>query len=97
MDENIVKHEYGHTIQERILGPIYISNIAIPSIIYCQYHNITNQPYDTYFSVPWERTAEWLGRAKNSSSGYKKYSLIWGIAENILGPIVIPYYFEYGY
>ena len=30
-----VKHELGHTIQSKILGPLYLIVIGIPSIIYC--------------------------------------------------------------
>jgi|GEM_PF-3504122 len=29
--EDIYFHEYGHTIQSRILGPLYTSKIAVPS------------------------------------------------------------------
>ena len=31
----IVKHELGHTIQSKILGPLYLIVIGIPSITYC--------------------------------------------------------------
>lgn len=34
-DGNDIKHEYGHSIQERILGPAFYSRIAIPSVITC--------------------------------------------------------------
>ena len=30
-----VKHELGHTIQSKILGPLYLIVIGIPSITYC--------------------------------------------------------------
>lgn len=30
-----VKHELGHTIQSKILGPLYLIIIGIPSITYC--------------------------------------------------------------
>ena len=99
-----VKHEYGHTVQERILGPIaYLLNIAIPSVTYYWYDTAYNASMSDdernlhYFSMPWERTAEWLGHASNPSLGYKSGSLPWGIVENLLGPIVIPFYFLFGY
>ena len=99
-----VKHEYGHTVQERILGPIaYLLNIAIPSVTYYWYDTAYNASMSDderdlhYFSMPWERTAEWLGHASNPRLGYKSGSLPWGIVENLLGPIVIPFYFLFGY
>jgi hypothetical protein len=30
---DMFRHEYGHTIQSRILGPLYLSHVAIPSLI----------------------------------------------------------------
>lgn len=32
---DILSHEYGHTIQSLILGPLYFPIIAIPSMIWC--------------------------------------------------------------
>ena len=45
--------------------------------------------------MPWERTADWLGGVGRAS--YKKGALTWAIAENLLGPSVIPFYFWFGY
>ena len=88
-------HEYGHSIQERFLGPAYWTRIAIPSVIYNKFGSDKNIDY---YSTPWERTADWLGCVKgNRGAGYKKGSLAWAIAENLLGPIVIPFYFWFGY
>ena len=49
-----------------------------------------------YYSTPWERTADFFGGVKRSD-GYKKGSLGWSIAQLLLGPIVIPFYFMFGY
>lgn len=27
------RHEYGHTLQSRLVGPLYLSHIALPSLI----------------------------------------------------------------
>ena len=90
-----LKHEYGHSIQERIMGTAYWYKIAIPSLINNKFGS--NKNYD-YYSMPWERTADWLGGVKgNRGVGYKKGSLGWGIAENIFGPAVIILYFLLGY
>ena len=94
-DETDIMHEYGHSIQERFLGPAYWTRIAIPSVIYNKFGSNKNI---NYYSTPWERTADWLGGVKgNRGVGYKKGSLAWAIAENLLGPIVIPFYFWFGY
>lgn len=45
--------------------------------------------------MPWERTADWLGGVNQGN--YKKGSLVWGITENLLGPIVIPFYLLFGF
>ena len=92
-----LNHEWGHNMQELIFGEaLYITNVAIPSAIYCAYDAyVGGAPYD-YYSMPWERVADWLGGV-NRSCGYKDKSLAWGIVENILGPIVIPFYFLLGY
>ena len=46
--------------------------------------------------MPWERTAEFIGGVQRDE-GYKKGSLAWGIAENVLGPSVIPTYMIFAY
>ena len=49
-----VKHEYGHTVQESILGfSKYVRYIAIPSL---KHRDPTN-----YYSNPWELTADLFG------------------------------------
>ncbi|QVK19272.1 hypothetical protein KHQ81_06125 [Mycoplasmatota bacterium] len=73
-DKSTLKHEWGHSIQERILGPLYIPRIAIPSVI--NYYR--NPSEKEYYSAPWERTADWFGGV-NRSSGYNKGSLPLGI------------------
>ena len=95
-DNNALHHEYGHSIQEQKLKTKYISRIAIPSVLYYFYDIRNNGNNYDYYSTPWERTADWLGGVQYNE-GYKKNSLKWGLAENIIGPIVIPFYFIFGY
>ena len=78
------------------MGSTYLLTIAAPSAIYCWYDDITNGSDINYYSMPWERTADWLGGV-NRSCGYKTGSLAWAIAENVLGPVAIPVYFLFGY
>jgi len=51
--ETTIKHEYGHSIQERMLGLFYWPNIAIPSVIYNKYDEIMDAPSIDYYSMPW--------------------------------------------
>jgi hypothetical protein len=96
ISETTLRHEYGHSVQERILRKKYLSTVAIPSVSYYWYDVVTNGSSYDYYSTPWERTADWLGGV-NRSCGYKKGSLAWGIVENILGPVVIPVYLLFGF
>ena len=67
--EQTIKHEWGHAVQETLLGyDSYISRIAIPSVIGC----LSNK--DNYYSQPWERSAEFFGGA--SSEAYVEGSEI---------------------
>lgn len=94
-DETDIMHEYGHSIQERLMGPLYWTRIAIPSVINNAFGS--NEILD-YYSMPWERTADLLGGVKeNRGYGYKSGSLAWAITENLLGPGIIPFYFYFGY
>ena len=60
-----IQHEYGHNIQEMILGIFYWPCVVIPSVI--NYHigdylNYEEELRDKmYYSKIWERTADWLG------------------------------------
>ena len=85
-----LQHEWGHGVQERLLGGGYLVTIAVPSVLYCIFGS------GGYYSTPWERTADFFGGVKRSD-GYKKGSLGWSIAQLLLGPIVIPFYFMFGY
>ncbi len=87
-----LNHEYGHSIQERGLGIKYITRVAIPSLI--TFFLVKDDKI--YFSMPWERTADWFGGV-NRSTGYKNGSLGWSFAEINIGLIVIPFYFIFGF
>lgn len=60
--ENTIKHELGHTKQSRMLGPLYLFVVGIPSAIWClcfegyrQKHNIS------YYDFYCEKWADKLG------------------------------------
>ena len=57
-----VQHEYGHSIQFLLLGPVkYTTTVAIPSVI-----GFLNET-DDYYSQPWEYMADQLGGVKSRS------------------------------
>ena len=53
-----VKHELGHTIQSKILGPLYLIVIGIPSITYCGLRRLfLSLRKKNYYNFYTERTA----------------------------------------
>lgn len=53
--ERTVKHEYGHTRQSLILGPLYLIVIGIPSIIWAAIHKTIapDKDYDWFYTEAW--------------------------------------------
>ena len=52
-----VKHELGHTIQSKILGPLYLIVICIPSITYCGlrriFPSLRKKNYYDFYTEKW--------------------------------------------
>ena len=52
-----VKHELGHTIQSKILGPLYLIVIGIPSITYCGlrrlFPSLRKKNYYDFYTERW--------------------------------------------
>ena len=56
-----VKHELGHTIQSKILGPLYLIVIGIPSITNCDLRRIfTSSRKKNYYDFFSEKSANYL-------------------------------------
>ena len=55
--ENTIKHEQGHTKQSRILGPLYLFVIGIPSAVWCHffegYRKKNNISYYDFYCEKW--------------------------------------------
>lgn len=53
--DTTVRHEWGHTRQSLILGPLYLIVIGIPSIIWAVTHRTIapNKPYDWFYTEAW--------------------------------------------
>lgn len=58
--DTTVKHEYGHTRQSLMLGPLYLIIIGIPSILWAATHH-TLAPGKSYYWFYTERWANKLG------------------------------------
>ena len=66
-----LKHEYGHLIQLLTVGlPTFLVMYALPSLA-CYWFGL---PYDLYYSMPWEYTADILGGAKRDNYNYTSYA-----------------------
>ena len=55
-DQSItIKHECGHVKQSKMLGPLYLIVIGIPSIIWAATHRAIapNKPYDWFYTEAW--------------------------------------------
>lgn len=62
--EEIIIHEYGHTVQSIILGPLYFPVIAIPSAVWCMTPALEKRRMKrgiSYYSFYPERWANRLG------------------------------------
>lgn len=53
--DKTVKHEWGHTRQSLMLGPLYLIIIGIPSILWAATHKFIapNTPYDSFPTESW--------------------------------------------
>lgn len=59
-----VNHEHGHQKQSRILGPLYLIVIGLPSLIGNIYSRLFHKSADWYYKQPWEAWADKLGGVK---------------------------------
>lgn len=72
-----MKHEYGHSIQSRILGPIYLIIIGLPSLFGNIYNSVAHKNWSKkesskwYYNQPWEKWADKLGHVNRNYDIYK--------------------------
>ena len=56
-DGGMVWHEYGHTFQSLLLGPLYLPVVGLPSVIWCncfrEYRRRKQMPYAAFFTERW--------------------------------------------
>ena len=57
--ESLIRHEYGHTVQSLLLGPLYLPAVALPSLLWCglracrEYRRRTGTPYSRLYCEKW--------------------------------------------
>ena len=52
--DKMIKHEYGHCIQSRILGPFYLLVIGLPSLLWALWwHPGRNVGYYSFYTERW--------------------------------------------
>ncbi len=53
--ENTIKHEWGHTRQSLLLGPLYLIIIGIPSILWAMTHRTIapDKSYNWFYTEAW--------------------------------------------
>lgn len=67
-DKALIAHEYGHTLQSLMLGPLYLIIIGLPSFVWAglPYFRILRKKKGiSYYSLYCERWANTLGKVKN--------------------------------
>ena len=60
----VVDHEYGHSVQSAILGPLYMIIVGLPSMLWCNLRIVKNWRHRRridYYSLPVEKWADRLG------------------------------------
>lgn len=63
--ENTIKHEQGHTKQSKMLGPLYLIVVGIPSAIWCHFFESYRKKHNvSYYDFYCEKWADELGGVK---------------------------------
>ena len=61
----MIMHEYGHTLQSKMLGPLYLIVIGLPSLIWAWlYGPVIPWSKNGYYVFYTEKWAEKLGEVK---------------------------------
>jgi hypothetical protein len=60
-NEKSVRHEYGHCIQSKMLGPLYLLVVGLPSLLHAAFCKCKNHSYYDVYPESW---ADRLGKVK---------------------------------
>jgi len=63
--QDIINHEFGHCIQSKYLGPLYIIIIGIPSVLAGYLYSKRKLTLKQYMNFPTEKSAEELVKKTN--------------------------------
>ena len=68
--QRLLVHEYGHTIQSLVLGPLYLIVIGIPSMLWAFFgskkRKVKQIPYGAFFTEKWaNKLGEWVTGEKS--------------------------------
>ena len=71
-ESGLVVHEYGHTIQSLVLGPLYFPVIGLPSVLWanlprCRNKRINGVPYAAFWT---EKSANRLGELATGEKSF---------------------------
>ena len=70
----LLEHEYGHTIQSLILGPMYLLLVGLPSLLWNRlpyFERHRKKSGRSYYSAVFERTANSLGEKAAKKPGQR--------------------------
>ena len=65
--EKVARHEYGHSLQSVILGPLFFPAIGLPSLLWCAlpcFVNYRKKKGVSYYKFYTERWANFLGKVE---------------------------------
>ncbi len=68
--DNMYKHESGHTMQSRLIGPLFLSRVGLPSMISCELINQGDGYHDHCWYEVWANN---IGGAKKNDDYPKSY------------------------
>ena len=58
-EEHVLSHEYGHTVQSVILGPLFLPVIGLPSVVWCNFKPVAKRwmsgktDYESFYPERW--------------------------------------------
>lgn len=66
-------HEYGHTIQSLLLGPLYLLVIGLPSVVWCNLPRCVTLRRKRRIPYRWFYTERWADRLGEKMEGESNY------------------------
>lgn len=67
LSKDLIRHEYGHSLQSMMLGPLYLPFIGLPSLIWANlpwFRNYRMRKHRGYYQMFAEKWASRLGKSR---------------------------------